>query len=66
MRYLLERWMWTGLRRSFATGSRFWLYLGVSAGTANFLIRFFRKPPAEVVRIRMHQGGAFRVSARSR
>ena len=66
MRYLLERWMWTGLRRSFASGSRAWLYLGVTAGTANFLLRFFKKPPAQVIRVRLHDGAAFRVSTRPR
>ncbi len=66
MKYLLERWMWTGLRRSFATGSRAWLYIGVTAGTANFLLRFFRRPPADVYRVRLHEGASFRVSARSR
>lgn len=66
MRYLLERWMWKGLRRGAATGSRFWLYAGVGAGALNFFLRFFKHPPAEVVRIRMHRGGSFRVTARSR
>ena len=66
MRYVLERWMWKGLRRSFATGSRAWLYIGVSAGTANFLLRFFKKPPAQVIRVRLHDGAAFHVSARAR
>jgi hypothetical protein len=58
--------MWTGLRRSFSTGSRVWLYVGITAGTVNFLMRFFRRPPAQVVRVRLHEGGAFRVSARPR
>jgi hypothetical protein len=66
MRYFLERWMWTGLRRGFTTGSRWWLYIGASAGTANFLIRFLRRPPADVYRVRLHEGGAFRVQARRR
>lgn len=66
MRYILERWMWRGLRRGIGTGSRTWLYIGVGAGTANFLLRFFRKPPAQVIRVRLHEGGAFRVSARAR
>ncbi|MFZ4516519.1 MAG: hypothetical protein ACOYN3_09445 [Acidimicrobiia bacterium] len=66
MRYLLERWMWKGLRRGFLSGSRTWLYLGIGAGAVNFFLRFFSRPPAEVVRVRLHEDGAFRVRARAR
>lgn len=66
MKYLLERWMWKGLRRGFASGSQIWLYVGIIAGTANFLLRFFRRPPADVYRVRLHDGAAFRVTTRQR